>query len=311
MQGSTHLAFGTAIGLTVVGLAGAGLGSDVLWRQIHFPGGITPGNILNHIGGATHIGLTVPDLQPSAWLAIALAAGLGALLPDIDQPGSLVTRMPSKQAQALQQAARPISRSAVGAPVGLATSGVVASAGLAGTILGARPGGPDRILRAMLYLLAILFLVLAAIIRWLPPKQVLTWPVETRHTVALACLTAAGIAVLIALGGVAGVVHRLPGHHRGWTHAPPVAIGVTVLACAFGPALFPALPGVGPAFAAGYISHLAADALTIRGIPLWWPGSSQPSLHLLPRPLRVRTGGPREGVFNVVWPVALVAIWLV
>lgn len=311
MQGNTHLAFGTAIGLTAVGLAGAGLGSDVLWRQIHLPGGITLGNAINHLGSATQAGLAIPHLQPSAWLAIALAAGLGAILPDIDQPGSLVTRLPSKQAQALQQAARPISRSAVGAPVGLATSGVVAGADLAGTILGARPGGPDRSLRTILYLLAVVFLALAIITRWLPPKQVLTWPVETRHTVALACLAAAGIAVLIALGGVAGVVHRLPGHHRGWTHAPPVAIAVTVLACAFGPALFPALPGVGPAFAAGYISHLASDALTIRGIPLWWPGNNQPSLHLLPRPLRVRTGGPRESVFNVIWPVALIAVWLV
>jgi membrane-bound metal-dependent hydrolase YbcI (DUF457 family) len=162
----------------------------------------------------------------------------------------------------------------------------------------------------LLYLLASLFLALAALARWLPPQALLSWTVETRHAVALACLVAAGIAVLIALGGVAGVVHRLPGHHRGWTHAPPVAIAITLLACAFGPSLFPALPGVGPAFAAGYISHLASDALTIRGIPLWWPGSHQPSLHLLPRALRVRTGGPREGVFNLIWPLALAAIWV-
>jgi membrane-bound metal-dependent hydrolase YbcI (DUF457 family) len=299
-----------ATGLTVVGLTGAGLGSAVTWWTVAFPAGVSLGNALSHIGSATQAGLAIPQLQASAWVAIVLAAGLGALLPDIDQPGSLVTRMPSKQAQALQQAARPISRSAMGAPVGLATSGVVMSADLAGTILGAKPGGPARALRTLLYVLAILFLALAAITRWLPPKSLLTWPVETRHTVALACLAAAGIAVLIALGGVAGVVHRLPGHHRGWTHAPPIAIAVTVLACAFGPVLFPALPGVGPAFAAGYISHLASDALTIRGIPLWWPGSSQPSLHLLPRPLRVRTGGPREGVFNILWPVALAAVWL-
>jgi membrane-bound metal-dependent hydrolase YbcI (DUF457 family) len=310
MQGRTHLAFGTAIGLTAVGLAGAGLGAGVIWRQIQVPGSIPLGNSINHFGSAMPAGPALPQLQPAAWLAIALAAGLGAILPDIDQPGSLVTRLPGKQAQALQQAARPISRGVVGAPVGLATSGVVAGADLAGTILGARPGGPGRALRSLLYVLAILCLALAAIARWLPPSPVLTWPVQTRHAVALACLAAAALAVVMALGGVAGVVHRLPGHHRGWTHAPPVAIVVTVLASAFGPALFPALPGVGPAFAAGYISHLASDALTIRGIPLWWPGSHQPSLHLLPRALRVRTGGPREGVFNAIWPLALAAVWL-
>jgi membrane-bound metal-dependent hydrolase YbcI (DUF457 family) len=112
----------------------------------------------------------------------------------------------------------------------------------------------------------------------------------------------------MAVGGIATLVNRLPGHHRGWTHAPPVAAGIAVAAGVLGPSLFPALPGVGAAFGLGYTSHLVADALTIRGIPLLWPGRRQPSLHLLPRPLRIRTGSAGEAIFNLCWPPALLAV---
>src|SRR5581483_12262227 len=134
---------------------------------------------------------------------------------------------------------------------------------------------------------------------------ILAVPVQGRHLLALALGGLAVGAALLAGGGVAGLVHRLPGHHRGWTHAPPFALALAVLSFALGPELLPALPGVGAAFAVGYLSHLAADALTIRGIPLWWPGQDAPSLHLLPRLLRVRTGSGGEAAFNVCWVGAL------
>ncbi len=44
------------------------------------------------------------------------------------------------------------------------------------------------------------------------------------------------------------------------------------------------------AFAVGYLSHLAADALTYQGIPILWPTRSRLALGL------VRTGGTREAV---------------
>jgi membrane-bound metal-dependent hydrolase YbcI (DUF457 family) len=132
--------------------------------------------------------------------------------------------------------------------------------------------------------------------------------VQTRDALALVLTVLALAALLLRLGGVAGLVNRLPGHHRGWTHAPPIALALALLSMAIGPILLPNLPGIGAAFATGYISHLAADALTIRGIPLCWPGTGRPSLHLLPGLLRVRTGGAGETVFNLCWPVVLVAL---
>jgi membrane-bound metal-dependent hydrolase YbcI (DUF457 family) len=159
-----------------------------------------------------------------------------------------------------------------------------------------------------LSLLIAFFAAGAIVARWLPPPAILSWPIHLRHLLVLILAVLAGSALLVRLGGVAGLVHRLPGHHRGWTHAPPVALALTAAALAMGPVLAPSLRGVGAALATGYISHLLADALTIRGIPLWLPGKTQPSLHLLPGPLRVRTGGAGERLFNLCWPVILVGL---
>jgi membrane-bound metal-dependent hydrolase YbcI (DUF457 family) len=52
---------------------------------------------------------------------------------------------------------------------------------------------------------------------------------------------------------------------------------------------------VGLAFGLGYFSHVVlADALTISGVPLLWPLEHR--FHLLPKGLRIRTGGPVEGL---------------
>jgi LexA-binding, inner membrane-associated putative hydrolase len=299
MQGGTHLAFGTAASVAVVGLGGVGLGPGVVWDHLHLP--FTAGNAHQW---------AYPNLSTLTWVALAGAAAVGSLLPDIDQPGSLITRMPSRQGKAIQRATHAYTTSPMGGPARLTADTVAGGANMASALLGGSPGRGSALGRFLLTVLLIVFVGGAVTARWLPPHPLLTWPVHSRQLLALILAGEAGAALLLLLGGVAGVVHRLPGHHRGWTHAPPVAIALTVGALIAGPVLAPSLRGVGAALAAGYVSHLLADALTIRGIPLWFPGQTQPSLHLLPSPLRVRTGGPGERLFNLCWPVLLIILVL-
>lgn len=73
--------------------------------------------------------------------------------------------------------------------------------------------------------------------------------------------------------------------HRGWLHSG-VAIIIVAVASWFG------LRQFGLAYplmiTIGYASHLLADALTISGIHFFLPAKNE--LHLLPKPLRIRTG---------------------
>lgn len=299
MQGGTHLAFGTAAGVALVGLGGVGLGVGVVWDQVSLP--FTTGHAHR---------IAYPDLSLLTWVALAGAAALGSLLPDIDQPGSTITRVPSRQGKALQRATRAYSDSAMAGPARLTADAVAGGTNLASALLGSSPGRGSALGRFLLVVLIVAFSAGAVLARWLPPPALLTWSTHSRQLLALILTGEAGAALLLLLGGVAGVVHRLPGHHRGWTHAPPVALALTAAALVVGPVLAPSLRGVGAAFAAGYLSHLLADALTIRGIPLWFPGQTQPSLHLLPGPLRVRTGGAGERLFNLIWPVIITGVVL-
>jgi membrane-bound metal-dependent hydrolase YbcI (DUF457 family) len=299
MQGGTHLTFGTAASVALVGLGGVGLGAGVVWDRVSLP--FTTGHAHQW---------AYPNLSGLTWAALVGAAAIGSLLPDIDQPGSMITRMPSRQGKAIQRATNAYTTSPMGGPARLTADAVAGSANMASALLGGSPGRGSGLGRFLLTVLLFVFSAGAVIARWLPPQALLSWPVHSRQLLGLILAWEAGAALLLLLGGVAGVVHRLPGHHRGWTHAPPVAIALTVGALVAGPILAPSLRGVGAAFAAGYISHLLADALTIRGIPLWFPGQTQPSLHLLPRPLRVRTGGPGERLFNLCWPVLIIGLVL-
>ena len=296
MLGRTHLPFGTAVGVATVGLGGAGLGSDPRWTYIA-------------LHWANLQSLPVANLRPVEWPAIGLAAALGSLLPDIDQPGSLVTTIPTRQANHLGELARRHGRG----PFGLALRLLASVFGLAGSLSAALLGGMrlGAAPRVLAWLLALLCAAGFAVFRWLPPPAILALPIESRQLLAFALGTVTAGGILIGLGGISRIVNGLPGGHRGWTHAPPLAIALTAGSLALAPYLLPNLRGVGAAFAAGYLSHLAADALTIRGIPLWWPGNGNPSLHLLPRGLRVRTGGAGERFFNICWiasiPILLVA----
>lgn len=82
--------------------------------------------------------------------------------------------------------------------------------------------------------------------------------------------------------------------HRGPTHFGITAVAMTWLAywiCgAWG---FP--DAIWFTFGAGYLSHLVGDGVTIRGIRLFAP-FYDPSIFLVPKPLRIRVGTPAENV---------------
>jgi inner membrane protein len=92
------------------------------------------------------------------------------------------------------------------------------------------------------------------------------------------------------LGRLASLV--LP-RHRGITHEPVALILLAALAA------WLRHPAVS-AFAVGYATHLAADALTVGGIPCFGR-----RLHLLPRWSRITTGSAAEHLL-----AASVCVWL-
>jgi membrane-bound metal-dependent hydrolase YbcI (DUF457 family) len=109
-----------------------------------------------------------------------------------------------------------------------------------------------------------------------------------------------GLGVLAHLG-----LNLLGVKHRGLLHSGLAMLLVTAAAVVIGRRV--GFETVGLAFGLGYISHVAlADALTISGVPLWWPGQTR--FHLLPHPFRVRTGGPAEKLVALVMVGLLV--WL-
>lgn len=84
-----------------------------------------------------------------------------------------------------------------------------------------------------------------------------------------------------ALRAASFVLFRTVGH-RTLTHS---LLGVTLFCLLISP-LAPLSPDLFLALVAGYASHLFADALNIRGVPLFWP---------VGRPLRLLPGGIRSG----------------
>jgi membrane-bound metal-dependent hydrolase YbcI (DUF457 family) len=93
--------------------------------------------------------------------------------------------------------------------------------------------------------------------------------------------------------------------HRGLTHYGVTTLLVMVVSYLVGQWL--GYSDVGLAFGLGYFSHVAvADAMTKHGVPLGWPRPGQ--FHLLPRVLRVKTGGPAEVL--VALSLVLVVVWL-
>jgi inner membrane protein len=95
-------------------------------------------------------------------------------------------------------------------------------------------------------------------------------------------------------GRAAGrLVSRTLGH-RGLLHYPVVVVLMGVLAASL------SSPGLAW-LTVGYASHLLVDSLTKGGIPLFGPLSKR-RMGLLPRALRVKTGGGVEAtILAVVW----------
>lgn len=85
--------------------------------------------------------------------------------------------------------------------------------------------------------------------------------------------------------------------HRGALHSL-LAVLVLYLAAQALDASAPGAAQVGAALAWGYALHLAADALTNRGVPLLFPFWRH-RWHM-PRPLAVRTGGLGEALYVVL-----------
>ena len=89
------------------------------------------------------------------------------------------------------------------------------------------------------------------------------------------------------------VLFRTVGH-RTLTHS---LLGVLIFAAIVSP-LAPLVPALYAALLAGYASHLFADALNTKGVPLFWP---------MGKPFRLLPGGVRSGgVFEFVVAVVMV-----
>lgn len=98
--------------------------------------------------------------------------------------------------------------------------------------------------------------------------------------------------------GVAGHLSLFWLSHRGLTHTLLANVAIYVLS-------YVLIPGLAQwAVVGGYTSHLVADSLTRRGIPLFWPLTDRP-IHLLPRLMRISTG---SWVETVLWLLLLVTI---
>lgn len=147
-------------------------------------------------------------------------------------------------------------------------------------------------------------------------------PVNSIPTGVVICLAAAVLGALapdidteedsmikreLGLGGViASFGLRLCGvQHRGLTHYGIVALLVTLLGWVFWSKF--GYGDVGLAFGLGYLSHVAiADAMTKHGVPLLWPLPGQ--FHLLPKPFRIKTGGPVETLIFIVVGMTFIAL---
>jgi membrane-bound metal-dependent hydrolase YbcI (DUF457 family) len=90
--------------------------------------------------------------------------------------------------------------------------------------------------------------------------------------------------------------------HRGLTHYAITTMAVMIITIIIGDWL--GWPDAGLAFGLGYLSHFLTDGMTKYGVPLW-PGRK---IHLLPRPLRIRTGSFAETLVALAGMMVLVQL---
>jgi inner membrane protein len=91
--------------------------------------------------------------------------------------------------------------------------------------------------------------------------------------------------------------------HRGLTHYGLSMLVIIAVSALIGWGV--GYGDVGLALGLGYLSHLVADSMTIDGIPLWAPFSEK-RFHLLPKLLRVRSGGPVEPLVFILAAIPFV-----
>jgi len=168
----------------------------------------------------------------------ALAGAFGGLLPDLDEPGAMISNAPRLLGSVARRWLRRATRRTLFALPGLLVGALI---GLAAAIL-------NVVSRALSHL-----------------------------------------------------VRFVTGGHREGSHWLPVWAGLSVAAYLL------TAPDAGPwpaaGFSAGYLSHLAGDGCTRAGIPLI-PRTAL-RLHLLPRPLRIRTGSAGETFFTMLYAVVI------
>ncbi len=93
--------------------------------------------------------------------------------------------------------------------------------------------------------------------------------------------------------------------HRGVTHYGLTALVMTLTPTALG--WWFGFWDVGLAFGLGYCSHVLADGMTLAGVPLLGPWKAEKA-HILPRQLRIRTGGPVEPLVFIMVTVVFVIL---
>lgn len=104
-------------------------------------------------------------------------------------------------------------------------------------------------------------------------------------------------------GALSALVSWLGGHRGALTHSLLAWVVASALALVY---FHGNMTGV--AFSLGYLSHLAADALTVEGVPLLWPIWRR-RIRLLPSWVAIRTGGWREYLAMVALGVAVVLLY--
>ncbi len=96
--------------------------------------------------------------------------------------------------------------------------------------------------------------------------------------------------------------------HRGLTHSLAAAAVAAVVCWALAARIVPATAlAVGAGIAIGYGAHVAADACTPSGVPLFAPLSGR-RWWLLPRPGRIPTGSARELAVAALFAIASVTM---
>ena len=109
----------------------------------------------------------------------------------------------------------------------------------------------------------------------------------------------------IAGSAVSGGLRLLGVKHRGLTHTGLAAAAILVAAVIIGQRF--GFADIGLAFGLGYLSHLIADGMTLTGIPLLTPFYRK-NIHLLPKPVRVRTGSAAESLVFLLVALGLAGL---